>query len=448
MGIKKTLDRAQWGSRIGFILAAAGSSVGLGGIWKFPYMAARNGGGIFIVIYLLISAILGIALMVAEITMGVLSRKGPVGAYERLGGKHWKPIGYISVFCSFIILSFYSVVGGWTIAYFVKFFQGILLISDAEALTHIFKNFIADPYEPLIYHGIFMLATACVIIAGIQKGIERACKYLMAMLLLLIFILIARVLTLPGAIEGIKLFLEPDITKITPDMLIDVTGMVFFSMSLGMGIMIAYGSYVGDSFSIQKTAVSVVSLTTSISILCGLMILPAITVFGIDPQTGPGLTFISMPAVFSQMKGGYCFGLFFFFLLFVAAISSSVSLMEPVVGFFVDEYHTNRIVTSVVMSVLMFILGIAASLSFGIGQEITFWGRNFFDFLDFISSNLMMPFCAIAVSLLIGWKIWPIFTKRIVGERKKFPFWLQMMKPFFRFVIPIIIATVLLQNLL
>lgn len=445
MGKNNGSTRGEWGSRIGFILAAAGSAVGLGSIWKFPYMVARNGGGIFLIFYLAISATLGVALMTAEMTIGSLTQRGAVGAYDRLGGKQWKIFGYLSVFCAFIILSFYSVVGGWTIAYFFKFMQGSLATSNAQELTHIFETFVADPVEPLLFHGLFMAATACVIIAGIQKGIERGCKYLMTMLFLLILVLIGRVLTLPGAIDGIILFLQPDFSKITSDMLIDVTGLAFFSMSIGMAIMIAYGSYAGKEIPIHRTAFNVVSLTVGISFLCGLMILPAITVFGINPQAGPGLTFISMPAIFEQMAGGTFFGLLFFFLLFIAAISSSVSLMEPITGFFVDEYNTSRTKTTCVMSILMFIIGVGASFSFGIWKDDTLFGKNLFDLLDFISSNLMMPIDAIAASLLVGWKIWPIFAKRLAGDET--PFWLRLMRPLCRYIAPAVIAIILFQSL-
>ena len=445
MGKNSQSTRGTWGSRIGFILAAAGSAVGLGAIWKFPYMVAKNGGGIFLLLFLIISATLGVALMTAEMAIGSLAQRGAVGAYERLGGKRWKIIGYMSVFCAFILLSFYSVVGGWTIAYFFKFMQGSLATSNAQELTHIFETFVADPVEPLFYHGLFMAATACVIVAGIQKGIERGCKYLMTMLFLLILILIGRVLTLPGAFDGIVLFLQPDFSKVTSEMLIDVTGLAFFSMSIGMAIMIAYGSYAGKDISIHRTALNVVCLTVGISCLCGLMILPAITVFGIDPQAGPGLTFISMPAIFEQMAGGTFFGLLFFFLLFIAALSSSVSLLEPVTGFFVDEYNTSRTKTAIVVSILMFIVGIGASLSFGIWKDYTLFGKNLFDLLDFSSSNLMMPVSAIAASLLVGWKIWPVFAERLTGNEK--PLWLRLMKPFFRYIAPAVIAIILFQGL-
>lgn len=442
-----TGKRAEWGSRLGFILAAAGSAVGLGDIWKFPYMAAKNGGGAFLVIYLAVALTFGMALMTGEIAMGSISKKSPVGAFEKLGGKRWKGFGYLATLVPFIILSFYSVVGGWTIAYLVKFASGSLDTSDGPLLTSMFEGFVSNAGEPLIYHFLFMAATVAIIIMGIQKGIERCSKYLMVCLLGLIGLLIVRVLTLPGAIDGIMLYLEPDFSKVTGSMLIDVIATGFFSMSIGMGIMVTYGSYAGEDVSLHRTAVQVIGLTTTISFMCGLMVLPAITVFGIEPQAGPGLTFISMPAVFSQMAGGKIFGIMFFFLLFVAAISSSVSILEAVISFFVDEWGWNRTRAAIVLGLIEFTLGAAASLSFGPWAEFTIFGKNIFDFLDFISSAVMMPIVAIASAILLGWKIWPIFTKRLVGDNPH-PIWLKAMNPFFRFVVPVILVIIMLQNFL
>ncbi len=439
--------RAEWGSRIGFILAAAGSAVGLGDIWKFPYMAARNGGGAFLVIYLAVALTFGMALMTGEIAMGAITKKSSVGAFEKLGGKRWKIFGYLATIVPFMILSFYSVVGGWTIAYFFKFASGSLDTSDGPLLTKMFEGFVASPVEPIFYHFLFMAVTVAIILMGIQKGIERCCKYLMVCLLGIIGLLIVRVLTLPGAIDGIQLYLQPDFSKVTGKMLIDVIATGFFSMSIGMGIMVTYGSYAGDNISLHRTAVQVIGITTTISFMCGLMVLPAITVFGIEPQAGPGLTFISMPAVFNQMPGGLIFGILFFFLLFVAAISSSVSILEAVISFFVDEWGWNRTRATIVLGLIEFTLGAAASLSFGPWSDFLIFGKNIFDFLDFASSAIMMPIVAIASAILLGWKVWPIFTKRLVGNNLH-PWWLKALKPFFRFVVPAILVIILLQNVL
>ena len=412
------MARAEWGSRLGFVLAAAGSAIGLGAIWKFPYITAQNGGGAFLLIFLLLVFTLGISLMIAEMLVGSVTKKSPVGAYRKLGGRTWSLVGYIGVLCGFLILSFYSVVGGWTIAYIVKSVDGAILTADPKALTGIFSTFIADPVEPLWYHALFMGVTAGVILAGVQKGIEQVSKYLMIMLFLLILVL----------------------------MVIEAMGLAFFSMSLCMGCMITYGSYASDDTYVPHSAGSVITLTTLICFLSGLMVFPAVFVFGFDPSAGPGLTFITMPAVFSQMGGGQFFGVLFFFLLFVAALTSSVSLMEVVVSFFIDEFNCRRTPTTIVMSILMFVLGIAASLSMGVWNDYKFFGKNFFDLLDYISSNLIMPFGGIMVAILVGWKSWTLVSEKLASKGKH-PWWLPLLKWFLRIIAPIMIFVVLLQNL-
>ena len=441
------MARAEWGSRLGFILAAAGSAVGLGAIWKFPYVAAQNGGGAFLVIFLVIVCTLGISLMIAEMSVGASTRRSPVGAYRRLGGKLWSGVGYIGVLCGFLILSFYSVVGGWTIAYIVKSIDGSILTSNPAFLSTTFDSFIADPVLPLWYHAAFMGLTAAVVLAGVQKGIEQVSKYLMVMLFLLVLVLIVRGLTLPGAIDGVLTFLQPDFSKVTPVMVIEAMGLAFFSMSLGMGCMITYGSYASDETYIPNSAGSVIGLTTIICFLSGLMVFPAIFVFGFDPSAGPGLTFITMPAVFSQMSGGQFFGILFFFLLFVAALTSSVSLMEVVVSFFIDEFHLPRTAMTVVMSILMFVLGIGASLSLGVWKDYTLFGKNLFGILDYVSSNLIMPFGGIMVAILVGWKSWPVIADRLTRADGTQPVWLPLLKGFCRYIAPVLIFVILIQNL-
>lgn len=439
--------RAQWSSRFGFILAAAGSAVGLGAIWKFPYVAAQNGGGAFLIIYLLIAFTLGISVMIAEMAVGAVTRKSPVGAFRKLGGKLWTGVGYLGVLCGFLILSFYSVVGGWTIAYIVKAIDGSVFTPDPFMLSEIFENLVADPIIPLWYHAAFMGLTAGVVIVGVQKGIERVSKYLMIVLFLLIIVLIARGLTLEGAMEGVISFLCPDFSKVTPSMIIEAMGLAFFSLSLGMGCMITYGSYVTKQTYIPHSAGSVIGLTTLVCFLSGLMVFPAIFAFRFNPAAGPGLTFITMPAVFSQMSGGQLFGILFFFLLFVAALTSSVSLMEVVVSFFLDEFGFSRVTTAIVMSILMFLLGVGASLSMGIWKKYSFFGKNLFALLDYISSNLIMPFGSIMIVILVGWKVWPTIVERLTHPDGTRPAWLPLLRFFFRFVAPVLIFAILLQNL-
>ncbi|WP_228369849.1 sodium-dependent transporter [Laribacter hongkongensis] len=337
------MARSQWGSRLGFILAAAGSAIGLGAIWKFPYVAAQNGGGAFLLIFLAFVFTLGVTLMMAEMAMGRAAHDSAVGTFRKLGGKPWSVVGYICVLVGFLILSFYSVVGGWTIAYLVKSIGGTALSSDPKALGEAFGRFIANPTEPLWYHAGFMALTVGVVLGGVQHGIEKLSKFLMPALFILMLGLIVRGLTLPGAMEGVAYFLTPDFSRVTASTVIDALGLAFFSLSLGMGAMITYGSYVQSSTSIPGSAMWVVTLTTLVCFLAGLMVLPAVFAFGFDPSAGPGLTFITMPAVFSHMVGGQFFAIAFFTLLLVAALTSSVSLMEVVTSFMIDEFGMKRV---------------------------------------------------------------------------------------------------------
>jgi NSS family neurotransmitter:Na+ symporter len=390
---------------------------------------------------------LGISIMIAEMAVGQLSQQSPVGAYRHFGGGRWSIVGYIGVICGFLILSFYSVVGGWTIFYIVRSLDGSILTADAVHLKQIFDSFITSPVEPLWYHAVFMALTASVVLAGVQKGIERVSKSLMILLFLLVLILIARSLTLPGASEGVLYFLMPDFSGISAQMALEAMGLAFFSLSLGMGCMITYGSYVSRETNIVRSAACVIALTTAVCFLMGLMVLPAVFAFGLDPAEGAGLTFITMPAVFSHLAGGSFFGLLFFFLLFVAALTSSVSLMEVVSSFFIDEFNLPRIPVSIVMAILMFALGIIASLSLGAWKSHTLFGMSFFDFLDYVTSHLMMPFGGIMISLLVGFKAWPQVVARLAPEEGERPWWLRAMKPFCRYVAPLLILLVLFQNL-
>lgn len=432
---------------MGFILAAAGSAIGLGAIWKFPYVTAQNGGGSFLLLFLLMVFSLGFAVMAAEMVVGQIARKGPVGAYRHFGGRGWSLVGYAGIACGFLILSFYSVVGGWTLFYAARALGGDLVTADAVALKQVFDAFVAHPVKPLGYHALFMALTAGVVLGGVQKGIERVSKWLMSLLFLLILVLIARSLTLPGAWEGVMYFLRPDFSRVNATMVLEAMGLAFFSLSLGMGCMMTYGSYVSDETDLASSAACIIGLTTAVCFLVGLMIMPAVFVFGLDPAEGSGLTFIIMPAVFSHLAGGGFFAVLFFFLLFVAALTSSVSLMEVVVSFLMDEFGCSRLFSAAVMAVLMFVLGIAASLSFGVWNVPVFFGMNLFGFLDYVTSHVMMPFGGIMVCLLAGWVAWGAVAARLSAGGAVVPRWLGLLKPFCRYVAPLLILAVLLQNL-
>lgn len=439
------MARSQWGSRLGFILAAAGSAIGLGAIWKFPYVAATNGGGAFLFIYLGICLTLGLALMVSEMALGRATSAGAVGAFRKLAGGFWPVIGYMGVLVCFLILSFYSVVGGWTVAYIVKSLQGSIMTSDPKALGAIFTGFISDPVQPVLYHGGFALLTLAVVVGGVQKGIEALSKFLMPALFVLMLVLIARGLTLPGALEGVSYFVAPDFSKVSAAMLVDALGLAFFSLSLGLGIMITYGSYVGRESKLVSSALWVIALTVATCFLAGLMVLPAVFAFGFDPSAGPGLTFITMPAVFAHLPLGQLFAVMFFCLLLLAALTSSVSLLEVVTSFAIDELRLSRRAAAILMAAGTFLLGIPASLSLGIWGDYQLGGMNFFDLLDFVTSKLLMPAGELLLALFVGWKAWPVVKAELSSGRS--PRVMRCMRGFCMALAPLLIGWIMVAGI-
>ncbi|CUS48157.1 MAG: NSS family neurotransmitter:sodium symporter [Idiomarinaceae bacterium HL-53] len=402
-------NRGTWGSKLGFILAASGSAVGLGAIWKFPYTAGQNGGGVFLLVYLACVFTVGIVMMMSEMMIGRTAKKSATSAYKELGGKHWRLAGWIGVACVFLILGFYSVVGGWTIAYIVEAIQGDILTTDGAALEKAFGDFIGTPFSSISYTLIFLFMTAAIVIAGVQSGIERICKVLMPALFILMIFLAARTLTLPGAMDGLIYLVTPDWTKLTVRMVLDALGLAVFSLSVGAGLMLAYGSYLPKETKIVNASLWIGFLAILAAILAGTMILPAVFAFGVDPAAGPGLTFITMPALFAQMAGGQIFAVLFFFLLLFAAITSSISILEPAVAFLIDEFGISRkIATFSVATANFVLLGIPAALSFSpLAEHMMLFGKNPFDLMDFIASNMLMPLGGMLAAVFVGWIVWP-----------------------------------------
>ena len=319
-------NRGQWNSKLGFVLAASGSAVGLGNIWRFPFMAGANGGGAFVLVYFILLIIIGFTLMLGELSIGRATQLSPIGAYRKLKAKYaW--IGALGVVAGFLILSFYSVIGGWVIRYLVKAISGDFNVADGSVLGGLFVNFITNPLEPLVYHGIFMVLTLLIVIGGVSKGIERYSKILMPMLFVMMVLLMFRSLTLPGAMEGVKFLLVPDFSKINAQVVLAALGQVFFSLSLGMGTMITYGSYLRKDENLISSSIEIPLIDTAIAFIAGLAILPAVFAFGFDPEGGPGLLFITLPAVFSQMPLGSIFAILFFLLV----LFSCTNLVFPAV---------------------------------------------------------------------------------------------------------------------
>ncbi|MEG2221085.1 MAG: sodium-dependent transporter, partial [Cetobacterium sp.] len=341
-------ERGNWGSSVGFVLAAAGSAIGLGNLWKFPYLAGKNGGGAFVIVYLSLVVILGFSLMLGEMAIGRRGKSDAYGSYNNIK-KGWGFVGMMGILCCFVIYSYYVVIAGWIVKYIGLFLSGGM---DGDPVEY-FSTFISSGTTPIIYSVIMVVATALIVLKGVSGGIEKASKIMMPTLFIFMLIIVVRSVTLPNAMDGIKYFLKPDFSLITPKVIIAALGQVFFSLSLGMGAMITYGSYLSPETKLVKSAFCIPVLDTIIALLAGLAILPAVFSFGLEPTAGPGLIFITLPKVFSAMPFGNIFGVIFFVLVLFAALTSTISLLEVVVSFVVDQFKLDRKKATVLVSTLI-----------------------------------------------------------------------------------------------
>ena len=405
--------RDQWGSKLGFIMAAAGSAVGLGNLWKFPFLAGQNGGGAFVAVYFVILFVVGFTLMMAEITVGRFAQLNAIGSYRKIKAS-WAWVGSLGVLAGFLILSFYSVIGGWIISYLVKAATGQFNTADVKVLGSMFSDFISSARSPIYYHAIFMLMTLGIVIGGVQNGIEKYSKIMMPALFIILILVVIRSVTLDGAMEGVKFFLTPDFSKITGGVILSALGQVFFSLSLGMGCMITYGSYLSKDEHIPQSSMIIPLIDTGVALLAGLAILPAVFAFGFSPSAGPGLLFITLPAVFSKMPLGSICAVAFFILALFAAVTSSISLLEVCVSYVVDEWKWTRKKSTLIISAVIFLLGIPCSLSQGPWAHITLIkGKNILDSVDFVATNVLLPLGGILLSIFVGW-VWGLGkTQRI-----------------------------------
>ncbi|MBA7657025.1 hypothetical protein ES703_64954 [subsurface metagenome] len=441
--------RPQFSSKFGLIAAAAGSAIGLGNIWKFPYITGVYGGAAFLFVYLGFILAIGMPIMLSELIIGRKSRRNAFGAFNKLApGTPWVYIGSFGVGSAFLILSFYGVVAGWSIKYVVFSITNSFHNSSPEIITEAFNSFISDPLDPLIYQVFFMLLTGGIVIIGVQKGIERFSKILMPILLLIIIILDIRAVTLKGAGEGLRFLFHPDFSKLTFEGVLSALGHAFFSLSLGMGTLITYGSYVRKQNNLIKTAIQVTVADTIIALLAGIAIFPAVFAFNIEPGQGVGLIFITLPNVFMQMPGGHIFAILFFVLLTIAALTSAISILEVVVAYFTEELRIKRQVSTIFATALITLLGIICSLSLGIFSGIEFWGRNFFDLLDHISANILLPLGGMFIALFMGWAFGKYKVFREVAHGGRLRGWfLRIFMILVKFVAPIAIFIVFLKGL-
>lgn len=402
----KTLGKSRetFGSSMGLLAAAVGSAVGLGNIWRFPTITGQNGGAAFLIVYLAMVAIIGIPIMIVEFVIGREGRKDAIGSFKKLApGKPWFASGVLGVLAAFFILAFYGVVAGWTLEYIVKAATNSFAGQSSEQITTMFTSFIADPVRPIMWQVVFMGITGLVVSIGIQDGIEKFAKIMIPVLLLLIIILDIQALRLPGGGAGLEFLFKPDFSKLNTQAILAALGHAFFSLSLGMGIMITYGSYIDDNENLGKMAVKISIADTIIALLAGIAIFPAVFAFGIEPTSGAGLVFMALPNVFPQMPGGYLFGILFFTLLALAALTSTISLLEAVVAYVVDTFHLARRKATILTALAVTLVGMIASLSNGVLSHIQIGGDNIFDFLDNTTANYFLTFAALISVVFLGW---------------------------------------------
>lgn len=443
------IPRDSFGSKLGVIAAAAGSAVGLGNIWRFPYVTGQNGGGAFLMVYLLFILAIGFPVMLAELTIGRRAQRNALGSFRKLApGKPWYMVGMMGIVAAFMILAFYSTIAGWTLEYLVQAISNSFVGKSAGELKTSFETFQGGTFRPVLWQLIFMFLTGYIVYSGVKNGIEKYTKILMPVLLLLIIVICIRSVTLPGAKEGLLFLFKPDFSKITWPVILDALGQAAFSLSIGMGTLITYGSYIKKDNNLPVTALQVTALDTFIAILAGVMIFPAVFAFNIDPAEGFGLVFIVLPNIFVQMGGGYFFGIFFFILLAIAALTSTVSVLEVVVAYFSEELKMTRHRATIIASVAITFVGLFATLSFGPLKGLKLLDRTIFGWFDFLSANILLPLGAIFIVIFVGW----VLGKKNVKEELsndgtiKLPF-LNIFMWIIKLVAPIAIAMVFIYGL-
>lgn len=392
-------------SNIGAILAAAGGAVGLGNIWRFPYMLGSNGGGAFLLVYVFFVLLIGIPLMMSEFIIGRRAQHNVIGAFRILSPKHkgWILVGVFGIVCAFLIYAFYSVVAGWTLNYIVMAFGGRLTGQSPEGVAQLFTSFTQGSFWPLVSQCMFLALTGLVVMMGVQKGIEKVSKILMPVLFLLLLLMCVRSVTLSGAKEGLSFLFKPDFSKLDGSCILSALGQSFFSLSIGMGAMITYGSYIRKEDKLFNTSLWIAVCDSLVAILAGIVIFPAVFAFGMDPASGPELVYIVLPNVFNSMPGGVVFAVIFFLLLGIAALTSTISLLEILVAAAVEELHWTRRRASMVCSLVVFVIGAFCTLSFGPLKDAKLFGFTIFDLFDKITASYLMPIGALMLTIFLGW---------------------------------------------
>lgn len=444
------MSRDGFGSKLGVVAAAAGSAVGLGNIYRFPCELGNNGGGAFLLVYLLIVLCLGVPVMLSEFVIGRSTQKNPIGAFKALRPRSaWPIFGYLGVFCAFIIMAFYSTVAGWTLEYIVKAVGNQFEGKDLKTIESEFDTFHQIGWKNILWQGVFIFLTGFVVYRGVAEGIEKYTKVLMPLLVVILIVLGVKSLTLPGSSEGFSFLFKPDFSKITGSVLVSALGQAFFSLSMGMGVLITYGSYIKKEDNMTTTALSVVLADTMVAVLAGVVIFPAAFSFGVQPTAGMGLVFSTLPMIFNQMTGGYVFCIIFFVLLAVAALTSTISLLEVIVAYFVEELRLSRRLATVLASVGCMAVGVFASLSLKSDTGLVIAGKSFFDSLDFVSAKILLPVGALFIVIFVGWAMgrkW--FNAELTNEGKLKLSVHNVIFFIIKYLAPIAIAVIFISGLL
>jgi NSS family neurotransmitter:Na+ symporter len=437
-----------WSNRWIFILAATGSAVGLGNIWKFPYITGENGGGAFVLIYLLCIAAIGIPIMMAEVLVGRRGKQSPINTMRTLAveegrSKSWALLGWSGVAAGFLILSYYSVIAGWALAYVLNAGSGALSGQTAEGIEQLFTGLISNPGELIFWHTLFMLMTMVVVARGVKKGLEAAVRFLMPALFVLLLIMVGYAINSGEFAEGLEFLFTPDFSKISAEGILIAMGHAFFTLSLGMGAIMIYGSYMPKDASIAMTSFAVAIADTLVALLAGIAIFPIVFANNLEPSAGPGLIFQTLPIAFGQMPGGTFFGTVFFILLVFAAWSSAISLIEPAVAWLVENRGWDRIKASVICGIATWLVGLGTVFSFNIWSEVKVFNKTFFDLLDFLTANIMLPLGGLFIAVFAAWimKRSSTVQELAMGEGISYGLWRFLV----RFVTPVAVIIVFLK---
>ncbi|MGB5280464.1 MAG: sodium-dependent transporter [Arenicellales bacterium] len=453
MSEKKNISiHGQWSNRWAFILAATGSAVGLGNIWKFPYIAGEYGGGAFVLIYLFCVALIGIPIMMAEVMLGRRGRQSPINTMRTLAkeeGRHgiWSWIGWMGVLAGFLILSYYSVIAGWALAYVFRVGSGMLQAADSAGIQNIFTELVSDPEKLLAWHTMFLVMTMVVVARGVKQGLEKAVRFLMPLLLILLLILVGYAMNTGHFGDAVDFLFKPDFSKLTGGAILTAMGHAFFTLSLGMGAIMIYGSYLPENTSIARTSIIISVADTLVALLAGLAIFPIVFSFPeLTPGAGPGLIFQTLPLAFANIPGGLIFGTLFFILIVVDAWTSSISLIEPAVAWLIENSGMTRVKAAVWCGIATWLVGIATVLSFSHWAfDFNFLGvvkhNGVFDILDILTANIMLPVGGLFIAIFAGWMMKEKHSKEELGLKHSFILWQFLIK----YIAPVLVIVVILN---